>query len=164
MQCVEGCEPGSTEPRLDFEQPVGLPVTAVADPKGLADSQVGGRLGIIQLETDKYSMFIAEFSCIIPLIITTWRSSSPNPAPTGDVSIISKLTARLRPGAGPGNAPQGYSQVASDEDVGEETVKVDSEQPLAGWAMCWMWFPAFFDSEDRSVSPKLIVKSAQRHY
>lgn len=38
--------------------------------------------------------------------------------------------------------PHEYTHVAGDED--EDVV---AEETLTGWRMCWMWFPAFFDSE-----------------
>jgi hypothetical protein len=56
--------------------------------------------------------------------------------------------------------PEGYEPVpAEPAPVAEEEEEEDSDsetelrvgRPLRGWAVFWMWFPAFFDSESRVV-------------
>lgn len=69
-------------------------------------------------------MFVGEFLCCIPLIWTYARSSQEG----STFSRISKIWK--------GNE---YTLVGEDDE--------EVEDSLTGWRMCWMWFPAFFDSE-----------------
>jgi hypothetical protein len=73
-------------------------------------------------------MFIGEFGCVIPLL---WQSQ----------------TRRRRRKA----LAAGYQALATDEHaedgVAGEEVGQPALNPLTGFAVCWMWFPAFFDSE-----------------
>lgn len=73
------------------------------------------------------NMFIGEFGCVIPLL---WQSQ----------------TRRRRRKA----LAAGYQAVPTDDgDVDGEAGGGEVEgglNPLTGFAVCWMWFPAFFDS------------------
>lgn len=76
-------------------------------------------------------MFIGEFLCVIPLL-WNWFAT----ARKGRASYLDRLLKR---------APTGYGAIPRDEDEDEE-MDIDHIQ-MRGWAICWMWFPAFFDSE-----------------
>lgn len=84
-------------------------------------------------------MFIGEFLCVLPLL-WNWLN-----APTkGRPSYLSRLLARG------GDNP--YSPVDSqlpDEADAESVSSSETEVAqvsMRGWAVFWMWFPAFFDS------------------
>lgn len=94
-------------------------------------------------------MFVGEFFCVLPLL-WAWLS---NPAKGGRQNYLSRLLARTP-------TPEGYEPVpAEPAPVAEEEEEEDSDsetelrvgRPLRGWAVFWMWFPAFFDSESRVV-------------
>jgi len=100
-------------------------------------------------------MFIGEFLCVLPLI-WNWLNTPTKGRP----SYLSRLLAR-----GGDNA---YSPVDSEEpDAADAASAASSETEVAqvtmqGWAMCWMWFPAFFDSESHVTGPciwELIILS-----
>ena len=84
-------------------------------------------------------MFIGEFGCVIPLL---WQSQ----------------TLRRRRKA----LAAGYQAVATDEHAGaDEEAQEEQESalnPLTGFAVCWMWFPAFFDSKLHLFSTQFAVK------
>lgn len=79
-------------------------------------------------------MFIGEFLCVLPLL-WNWLAT----ASKGRPSYLERLLKR---------APQGYGAIPTEAD---EVDDADSDMldhiPMRGWAICWMWFPAFFDSE-----------------
>ena len=73
-------------------------------------------------------MFIGEFGCVIPLL---WQSQ----------------TRRRRRKA----LAAGYQAVPANADDADDADIEPREaearlNPLTGLAVCWMWFPAFFDS------------------
>lgn len=79
-------------------------------------------------------MFIGEFLCCLPLI---WGLLS-RPGKEGE-TVASRLFGIF----GYGNTRGDYRPV---DDQAEENEDL-SEDALTGWRVCWMWFPAFFDSE-----------------
>ncbi len=87
-------------------------------------------------------MFIGEFGCCIPLLYTYFTTQTKSNAITPEASILTRILARL-----PGNAT-GYTHVPAEDDSDEdEAVAIlELDDTLSGWRMCWMWFPAFFDS------------------
>ena len=81
-------------------------------------------------------MFIGEFGCVIPLL---WQSQT--------------LRRRRKARA------QGYQAIPQNGDATEEQeeevtgeAEGDGVKPLTGLAVCWMWFPAFFDSMSSEMS------------
>lgn len=85
--------------------------------------------------TDTFSMFIGEFLCVIPLIWTFLSSPTK-----GRPSYLSRLLAR----------DDGAYAPIDGEDADAESIAstVETDQiRMRGWAVFWMWFPAFFDSE-----------------
>lgn len=87
-------------------------------------------------------MFIGEFLCVLPLL-WNWLAT----ASKGRPSYLERLLKRTPEGEGYGAIP------TEAEDADEAGSDVDSEwadhTPMRGLAVCWMWFPAFFDSESR---------------
>lgn len=72
-------------------------------------------------------MFIGEFMCGLPLLWAYYKK---------------RKAVKTR--------PEGYSRVATEESEEEHHLlghHHDHGQLLSGWRMCWLWFPAFFDSE-----------------
>lgn len=69
-------------------------------------------------------MFIGEFFCCLPLI---WKYFSQK--------------------------RQGTESMFASENAEENrlldggSIDVEDDNALKGWRVCWMWFPAFFDSE-----------------
>jgi hypothetical protein len=90
-------------------------------------------------------MFIGEFLCIIPLLWQHLQDSTKNEAPPPDASIFTRIIARVSLRTAPGGQ-HGYTHVAGDEDDEEPEADDSDVERLTGWRMCWMWFPAFFDS------------------
>ena len=87
-------------------------------------------------------MFIGEFGCVIPLLLQAYPPSVKLPNSTYWERVFVKLPFKSRSNE--------YQRVAADE--GEQS-KADIGETLAGWRMCLMWFPAFFDSQcERSAS------------
>ncbi len=82
------------------------------------------------------SMFVGEFLCVIPLLWNWFAVASK-----GRQSYLERLLKRS-----PG---EGYGAVSQDEDAVVDDADSDfiNHIPMRGWAICWMWFPAFFDSE-----------------
>ena len=71
-------------------------------------------------------MFIGEFMCCLPIV---W----------------SYIASRRESSSGFFTRETGYGAVAQD-DVDESGLRVGGEDHLTGWRVCWMWFPALFDS------------------
>jgi hypothetical protein len=85
-------------------------------------------------------MFIGEFLCVLPLI---WKWL--NTPTKGRPSYLSRLLAR-------GGESGEYSPVDAAPDSEDTDSLASSETEvsqvtMSGWAVFWMWFPAFFDSE-----------------
>lgn len=108
-----------------------------------------------------YSMFIGEFLCVIPLLISyhskqqRQRKLLPGSA-VNQASVFTRILARLPLGTGSTAHPNGYAAVGEEEAEEEDelldehddvAMKPDQGDTLSGWRVCWMWFPAFFDSE-----------------
>jgi hypothetical protein len=79
------------------------------------------------------SMFIGEFLCCIPLVWQYARSSQQG-------TVFSRIARIWEP------RPAGYAPVGEEEE----------DETLCGWRMCWMWFPALFDSELREEPADLV--------
>ncbi|BEJ13887.1 hypothetical protein CspHIS471_0310610 [Cutaneotrichosporon sp. HIS471] len=75
------------------------------------------------------NMFIGEFLCVLPLL-WNWFAT----ARKGRASYLDRLLKR----------PQASYGAISQEEEEEEEETLD-HIPMRGWAVCWMWFPAFFD-------------------
>jgi hypothetical protein len=76
-------------------------------------------------------MFIGEFLCVLPLL-WNWFAT----ARKGRSSYLDRLLKRS----------PGYGAIPQDDEEEAEELDID-HIPMRGWAVCWMWFPAFFDSE-----------------
>ncbi|ORY22023.1 hypothetical protein BCR39DRAFT_562449 [Naematelia encephala] len=122
-QCVENCDAESQAARADFEHPV----------------------------WQTLNMFLGEFGCVILLL---WKyRNSPTKTPRPEASMFTRILARASLRTGAATAPAGYQHVGNDEEsedennVEREMEEEDQEDDntLKGWAMCLMWFPAFFD-------------------
>ncbi|KAK4688383.1 hypothetical protein P7C73_g1737, partial [Tremellales sp. Uapishka_1] len=118
-ECVENCDNGMAASRVNFEQPV----------------------------WQTLNMFIGEFFCCLPLI---WRyyskPSKPDVLPP-QASMFTRILARLPYGPS-STVPEGYGYLGTEEDEEEtegDSVKLEIDDTLSGWRVCWMWFPAFFD-------------------
>lgn len=85
-------------------------------------------------------MFIGEFLCVLPLLWTFLKAPSK-----GRPSYLSRLLAR---GGGDYVAvdPEAEAEAADAESIATSETDV-AQVTMRGWAVFWMWFPAFFDSE-----------------
>ncbi|KAL7420737.1 hypothetical protein Q5752_004688 [Cryptotrichosporon argae] len=120
--CVENCTPGSEHARVNFEQPV----------------------------WQTLNMFAGEFLCVIPLLYKAYTSPSRlglARAGPPEASLFSRVLARLPLGARGAHAH--YLGVSQEEvegdDGGDGDAAEAAEGRMRGWAVGWMWFPAFFD-------------------
>ncbi|KAL1413098.1 hypothetical protein Q8F55_000847 [Vanrija albida] len=90
------------------------------------------------------NMFIGEFLCALPLL---WAYLSTAQDKAGRQNYLSRLLARTP------DQPEGYEPVPAEPVADEHDADADSDsetelrvgRPLRGWAVFWMWFPAFFD-------------------
>ncbi|CAK9780466.1 hypothetical protein CC85DRAFT_326397 [Cutaneotrichosporon oleaginosum] len=87
----------------------------------------GKRVDFEQPVYQTLNMFIGEFLCVIPLL-WNWLAT----ARKGRPSYLDRLFKRS----------PGYGTIPQEEE--EEELEID-HIPMRGWAVCWMWFPAFFD-------------------
>jgi hypothetical protein len=106
-------------------------------------------------------MFIGEFLCVIPLLISYHTEQQrqrklPQGSTVNQASVFTRILARLPLGTGSTAHPNGYAAVGEEEADEEDELldehddvatKLDHGDTLSGWRVCWMWFPAFFDSE-----------------
>ncbi|GMK53795.1 hypothetical protein CspeluHIS016_0103810 [Cutaneotrichosporon spelunceum] len=76
------------------------------------------------------NMFIGEFLCVIPLL-WNWFTT----ARKGRASYLDRLLKRQQ---------VSYGAIQQEEEEEEEEEDMN-HVPMRGWAVCWMWFPAFFD-------------------
>ena len=95
-------------------------------------------------------MFVGEFLCVLGLAWTSYSKSKKLSSTQPQVSIFTRIMARLPVGTvTPSYHPVGQDDDSSEveDEVPEELgVKLDEDNALTGWRMLLMWFPAFFDS------------------
>jgi hypothetical protein len=98
-------------------------------------------------------MFVGEFLCCVPLLWKYRHTPAKTTALGPDASLFTRILARVPLGTGP-SAPQSYTHVAGYEsdDQDDESAVVQLDDTLSGWRVCWMWFPAFFDSASVGAS------------
>ena len=97
-------------------------------------------------------MFIGEFGCCIPLIWRYYTTPTKTNALPPQASVFTRILARLPLGTGPTTAPDEYRPVAETEDSSDDddvvvSIRLEPNDALTGCRVCWMWFPAFFDSK-----------------
>ena len=61
--------------------------------------------------------------------------------------IMARLPLGTRATVGDYRSIDGEDSQDEDHDDGEEDVYAMEEDKLVGWRVCWMWFPALFDSK-----------------
>ncbi|WWC88423.1 uncharacterized protein L201_003334 [Kwoniella dendrophila CBS 6074] len=61
-----------------------------------------------------------------------------------EASMFTRILARLP--LGHVSTPQSYSAINEEEVETEPLIAVRDDVLLTGWRVCWMWFPAFFDT------------------
>ena len=95
------------------------------------------RLDFEQPVWQTLNMFIGEFLCVLPLLYG-WLQT-----PKGRPSYLSRLLARGGNGDEYAAVPEDDVDEDADEDLSDEGE--DGVVRMRGWAVFWMWFPAFFD-------------------
>ena len=99
-------------------------------------------------------MFIGAFVCCLPLLWTYYVNPATSSALPPQASLFTRILSRFPRSTSTIPSSEGYTAISPDEDENSDSdpVVLELDDTLRGWRVCWMWFPAFFDSMSLSTS------------